>query len=271
MTRTIKLLLADVDGTLVDNDKQLTKEAIAAADALRDAGITLAITSGRPPRGMRMLIAPLKLDGMIAGFNGGLFTNPDMSVIEERRLPPDVAKEALQLVLDQGLDAWVYSGEDWLIRDKDAPHVAREAHTVQFDAKIVPEFTDVHLRDTIKIVGVSDDHANVEAAETAAQNALGNRASATRSQPYYLDITHPDANKGAVVQTLSKKLGIPTDQIATIGDSPNDVLMFRQSGYSIAMGNASDAVKAKASTTTGPNDQNGFAHAVQALIKDQTA
>ena len=73
---------------------------------------------------------------------------------------------------------------------------------------------------------------------------MGEKASAARSQPYYLDVTHPQANKGAVVATLSKLLNIPPAQIATIGDMPNDVLMFRKSGFSIAMGNASDEVKA---------------------------
>ena len=74
---------------------------------------------------------------------------------------------------------------------------------------------------------------------------LGDKASAARSQPYYLDVTHPQANKGTVVATLSKLLNIPPAQIATMGDMPNDVLMFRKSGFSIAMGNSSDEVKAR--------------------------
>ena len=72
----IRLVIADVDGTLVTQEKVLTKDAIAAAQELRDAGITLALTSGRPPRGMQMLIEPLQLEGQIAGFNGGVYVNP---------------------------------------------------------------------------------------------------------------------------------------------------------------------------------------------------
>jgi hydroxymethylpyrimidine pyrophosphatase-like HAD family hydrolase len=90
----------------------------------------------------------------------------------------------------------------------------------------------------VKIVGISDDLARVAACEKAARKALGETASAARSQPYYLDVTHPQANKGAVVTTLSRRLGIPCAQIATMGDMPNDVLMFSKSGFSIAMGNA---------------------------------
>ena len=264
--RDIRLLLADVDGTLVTQDKVLTEAAKAAAHALHDAGIMLAITSGRPPRGMSMLIEPLALKGAIAGFNGGVFVQPDLSVIESHTLDPTTAKQAVKLILDQGLDAWVYTEEEWLIRDKEAPHVARETWTVKFDAKVVASFTDAHLAHAVKIVGVSDDFDLVAACEKTAQNTLGEKASATRSQPYYLDVTHPQANKGTVVAILSKLLNIPPAEIATIGDMPNDVLMFRNGGFSIAMGNSSDEVKAQASAVTDSNENEGFAKAVQKFI-----
>jgi len=264
--RDIRLLLADVDGTLLTQDKVLTE---AAKDVVRDlyhAGITLAITSGRPPRGMSMLIEPLALKGAIAGFNGGVFVNPDLSVIESRTLDPAAAKQTLDLILDQGLDAWVYTEKEWLIRDPNAPHVARETWTVKFDAKVVPSFTDAHLAHAVKIVGVSDDLNLVAACEKAVQNALGGKASAARSQPYYLDVTHPQANKGMVVETLSRLMNILPAQIATMGDMPNDILMFSKSGFSIAMGNSSDEVKTHASAVTDSNENEGFAKAVRKFV-----
>ena len=90
MTQPTRLLLADVDGTLVTQDKILTDRACEAVNSLREAGILFAITSGRPPRGMSMLIAPLRLRTPIAAFNGGLFVEPDMSVIEQRVIPDDL-------------------------------------------------------------------------------------------------------------------------------------------------------------------------------------
>jgi Cof subfamily protein (haloacid dehalogenase superfamily) len=262
----ISLFIADVDGTLVTKDKVLTPRAVAAVKALNAAGINFAITSGRPPRGMSMLIEPLALQGAIAGFNGGVFVKPDLSVIESHALDPATAKQTLKLILDRGLDAWVYTEQEWLIRDKEAPHVAREAWTVKFDAKVVASFTDAHLAHAVKIVGISDDLGLVAACEKAAQNTLGEKASAARSQPYYLDVTHPKANKGTVVATLSKLLNIPSAQIATIGDMPNDTLMFNKSGFSIAMGNSSDEVKAQASAVTDSNENEGFAKAVRKFV-----
>ena len=262
----ISLVLADVDGTLLTKDKVLTSRAEDAVKALAAAGIAFAITSGRPPRGMAMLIEPLALQTPIAGFNGGVFVHPNLSEIESRTLNPVIAEKTVELILNQGLDVWVYTADEWLIRKLDAPHVAREAWTVKFNAKVVPAFADAHLARAVKIVGISDDLDLVAACEKLAQKTLGEKASAARSQPYYLDVTHPQANKGAVVATLSRLLNTPPEQIVTFGDMPNDVLMFRKSGFSIAMGNSSDEVKAQASAVTDSNEDEGFANAVRNFI-----
>jgi Cof subfamily protein (haloacid dehalogenase superfamily) len=261
----ISLVLADVDGTLVTADKLLTARARAAVKALHGEGIAFAITSGRPPRGMAMLIDPLALRTPIAGFNGGVFVKPDMTIMEEHFLAADVAQRALEVILRNGMDVWVYSGKDWLVRDRNAPHVAREQWTVKFAPTVTNNFDEV-LGNTVKIVGVSDDHDLVARCEKDAQDALGRAASAARSQPYYLDVTHPDANKGTVVATLSKLMSVPTGAIATIGDMPNDVLMFRESGLSIAMGNASRDVQAQADLVTASYEDEGFAKAIERFV-----
>jgi Cof subfamily protein (haloacid dehalogenase superfamily) len=261
----ISLVLADVDGTLVTAGKLLTSRAGAAVKALHAAGIGFAITSGRPPRGMAMLVDPLALRTPIAGFNGGIFVKPDMAIMEKHVLAVDVAERALEVILHHGMDAWVYCGQDWLVRNPDAPHVAREQWTVKFAPTIVANFNDV-LGNAVKIVGVSDDLDLVARCEKDAQGALGTGASAARSQPYYLDVTHPDANKGTVVTTLSKLLSVPAGEIATIGDMPNDVLMFRNSGLGIAMGNASLDVQAQADVVTASYEEEGFAKAIEKFI-----
>ncbi len=258
----ISLLLADVDGTLVTRDKVLTERAERAVHKLAERGIAFAVTSGRPPRGMTMLFERLALQTPISGFNGGMIVKPDLSIIAARTLPHDVAKEALALIAGHGLDVWVYAGDAWYVRDPKAPHVERERWTVKFDPTVRASLQDV-LTDCVKIVGVSDDAARMKACEADAQKTFGARTTTACSQPYYLDITHPDANKGAVVAYLSKTLGIPTAEIATIGDQPNDVLMFRPSGFSIAMGNASPDVQAQATVTTADSEHEGFARAVE--------
>ena len=97
----IKLLLADVDGTLLTHEKVLTKRARAAVAQLGVAGIQFAITSGRPPRGMQMLIQPLALATPIAAFNGGMFVRPDLSLLEQRVLQTNVMEPAMFVIVDK--------------------------------------------------------------------------------------------------------------------------------------------------------------------------
>ena len=263
--KRISLLLADVDGTLVTHEKVLTERAKKAVADMKAAGVWFAITSGRPPKGMEMVIEPLAIETPIGGFNGGLFTNPDLSPIEERKVPVEIAHEVIKIILDDGLDAWLYSGNDWLVHKEDAPHVAREQKTVQFPPKIVADFGD-RIDNAVKIVGVSDDHDRIHKCAKRIHDKFGGKVTSALSQPYYLDVTHPSANKGAVVDYLAKELGIPASEIATIGDSENDVSMFKKGGYAIAMGNADEETQAAADDVTADCDSEGFAEAVEKFI-----
>ena len=269
MDSAIRLLLADVDGTLVTPDKVLTDRAVKAVHSLGEAGILFAITSGRPPRGMSMLIEPLAITTPIAAFNGGILVNRDMSVIEQRVIPEDLVVPVADLNKSFDLDTWVYRGADWYVPDPQGAHVARETWTVKFEPKVMTGL-DGLTSDVVKLVGVSDDLDAMARAATAAHDKFGDHVSAARSQPYYLDVTHPDANKGAVAQYLSAKYSIPAEAIATIGDMPNDVLMFAHSGLSIAMGNASPEVQRSARRITTSNAEEGFATAVERFVLPQS-
>ena len=262
---SIRLLVADVDGTLVTQEKILTKRATEAVRALGAAGVIFAVTSGRPPRGMAMLIEPLRISTPVAAFNGGLIVEPNMTVIEQKVIPEELVAPTLELMESFGLSTWIYRGPEWYVKDLAGPHVKIEADTVQFQPTLTETFDG--LRDGVaKIVGVSDDREAMDRATDAAREHFGDHVTAAQSQPYYLDVTHPDANKGSVVKFLSARFSIPTSQIATIGDMPNDVLMFAQSGLSIAMGNASTEVQRAARRVTTSNQDEGFAHAVETFI-----
>jgi len=261
----IELLIADVDGTLVTPEKELTERARLAVRKLHDASIAFAVTSGRPPRGMSMLVEPLAITTPIAGFNGGMFVNPDMSPIEVKALPAELIAQVVRVIDARRLDVWIYQGNEWFVRKVDAPHVAREQWTVKFAPTVAADLSGLS-EGVVKIVGVGDDKEAVEGCERDLRERFGDRVSAARSQPYYVDVTHLSANKGEVVQRLSQRLGIPPEKIATIGDMPNDVLMFARSGLSIAMGNASPDVQRAARRVTTSNDEEGFANAVERFV-----
>ena len=261
----IRLVVADVDGTLVTQEKVLTAKTKEAVSQLRAAGIAFAITSGRPPRGMQTVIKDVNLSTVIAGFNGGVYTTAKLDPIVMRDLPRDAAARSIELIEEHDLVAWLYTDTVWYVQDPKGPHVDRESRTVGFGPEVTSDYS-AYVAQTAKIVGVSDDYDRVAKCEKDVQQAGGTHISAARSQPYYLDVTHPEANKGGVVLAMSKLLNIPVDQVATIGDMPNDVLMFEKSGVSIAMGNASPEVQASATNVTATNEEEGFAKAMEEFV-----
>jgi len=261
----ISAVVTDVDGTLVTKEKVLTPRALQAVKSLRERGILFAVTSGRPPFGMRSLVEPLGLTMPMAAFNGGVIVLPDLSILDERQLPGYLLPALIETIQAHGLDIFLFRATDWYVRSLDAPRVSRETITVQRPPIVVSNFEDV-LADVVKIVGVSEDHPRVAACEAAVQKQFGTQVSAARSQPHYLDVTHPLANKGVVIERLSRYLNIPMERFAVLGDQLNDVLMFRKSGLSIAMGNASDEVKQQADEVTTSFAEDGFANAVEQFI-----
>jgi Cof subfamily protein (haloacid dehalogenase superfamily) len=261
----VRLVVADVDGTLVTPGKILTTRARTAVQQLIAAGIAFTITSGRPPLGMKMLIDDLQLRDPITAFNGGLLVRPDLSVIRERLVPREAVHSVIEVLSRDGLDVWIYTDADWRVRSRQAPHVEREEWTVKFSPRVVASFDDV-LDRVVKIVGISDDQDAMARCLTEVRQTCGRDVSAALSQPYYLDVTHPEANKGAVIDALSELLAVPAAQIATIGDMPNDVLMFERSGVSIAMANASAEVQHAATFVTTSNVEEGFAVAMEQFV-----
>jgi Cof subfamily protein (haloacid dehalogenase superfamily) len=266
MTR-IALVVSDVDGTLVTKDKTLTDGAKRAVLRLHDAGIGFTITSSRPPVGMRFLVAPLKITLPIGPFNGSSIVDGDLKPLEQHLIPLDAVKKGIEVLDKFGVDVWVFTNDAWVVRRNDGKYVPHEQNTIQHDPVYADDFTPYITR-ACKIVGASADPELLARCETAMQQALGHTALAVRSQTYYLDITPPGVNKGTFVEAMARRLGISSASVATIGDMQNDLAMFKSSGVSIAMGNATDDVKRQATHVTKSNEDEGFAGAVEMILKD---
>ena len=265
MTR-IRLLISDVDGTLVTRDKRLTAASVKAVQTLRDHGIRFSITSSRPPFGMRMLCAPLKLDLPIGPFNGSSLVMPDLTVLDQATIPPRAAAASVALFARNGIDVWLFTNSQWLIQRDDGRYVPHEQKTIETaPTRLAP---GAPPPDGIcKIVGVSGDFDLLARCETELQALLGGEAHAARSQNYYLDVTPPGRDKGAFVAAIGRRLDIAREDIATIGDMSNDLPMFAGSGVSFAMGNAADPIKAMATYVTAANEDDGFAKAVDRILE----
>ncbi len=266
MTR-IALVISDVDGTLLTHDKTLTDGAKAAVRRLHDAGIGFTITSSRPAIGMRFLIEPLAIRLPVGAFNGSSLIDPQMNPIEQHLIPASAAERSLEILDRLGADIWLFTSDEWLTRNPDGEYVDREKRAIRADPTIVADFNP-YLASACKIVGSSSDAPLLERGESVMREALGARATAVRSQTYYLDVTPPGRDKGTFVQSMARREGISTQAIASIGDMHNDLAMFANSGLSIAMGNATDEVKQRATHVTRSNEEEGFANAVEMILRE---
>src|SRR5436305_4569036 len=119
----IALVASDVDGTLVTHDKRLTDSAKRAVQRLHDAGIGFTITSSRPPAGMRFLIEPLGITLPVGPFNGSSIVDSGLKVIEQHLIPADAARRSIELLEQSGVDIWLFTNEQWIVRRDDGKYV----------------------------------------------------------------------------------------------------------------------------------------------------
>src|SRR5262249_19126170 len=199
--------------------------------------------------------------------NGTAIVGPDMKPIEQHLIPASAVQRSLELLREAGVDIWLFTNDQWLTTNGDGEYVPHEKRAIRADPTVVSDFAP-YLSRACKVVASSPDAALLKRCETAVRDALGTQANAVRSQSYYLDITPPGCDKGTFVRALAALLEISTDAIATIGDMENDLAMFAASTLSFAMGNATDDVKRHARRVTASNEEDGFAKAVDAILRE---
>jgi Cof subfamily protein (haloacid dehalogenase superfamily) len=266
--RVIRLLVSDVDGTLVRKDKSLAPATIAAAGDLLHASMAMTLISARPPSGILPLARTMGLVHPLGAFNGGTIVAPDGTILAAHRLDAEVSRKAMALVEQSGASPWAFADGKWYARDADNPHNAHERKASMVEPVITGDFSGLHGR-IDKIVGVSDDPKLMAAVTDDVRKALGDGANVSNSQTYYCDVTHPLANKGDGIVALCEAIGIPLSETAAIGDMPNDIPMLKRAALAIAMGQAPDAVKAAADEISLSNDEDGVAHAIETFLLPQ--
>ena len=261
----IRLLVSDVDGTLVDKDKKLSPAVIDAVERLTKAGVGFTIISARPRSGMMPIADTLAIDRPMGAFNGGIVFTRDGTVMEHHVIDSDVARGVFAIAGDAAVDRWVFARDEWHASTDQGVHVEHERVASNQDPIVQTSFDDL-LGDADKITFVSDDPGLLKSLHDKATAQFGDRATIVQSQTYYLDVTALAANKGDGITALTTAIDVPLTDTAAIGDQANDLPMLALAGVSIAMGNAPDAVKAKAKHVVAGNDADGVAHAIDDII-----
>lgn len=260
----IRLVVSDVDGTLVDKEKQLTPATADAVARLEAQGVPFTIISARPRSGMMPIADTLGIDRPMGAFNGGTVFTRSGGVIARHTIDPAVAHGMVALARETAVDIWVFADDVWYATDGEGPHTRSERVSSNQEPTVVDDVAGL-LDEADKITFVSDDEPSLRALFDKAGDFTA-RATIVQSQTYYLDVTALAANKGDGVAALAKAADVPLDAVAAMGDQANDIPMLERVGLAIAMGNAADPVRAVADDVTLGNDADGVAHAIDTLI-----
>ena len=261
----IRLVISDVDGTLVRSDKSLSDGVVAAVGRLQDEGVPFTIISARPVSGILWIAERLKLTHPMGAFNGGTIVTPDGTTVSAQRIDDDVAEKAIALLTEAKVALWLFADGKWYAQDAANTHMDSERNSANAEPVMFRDPAEV-TGPFDKIVGVSDDHDFLATLDGKVAAALGKGATVARSQPYYLDVTAPQADKGHGIAALAKAHGLSLDEVAVLGDQRNDLPMFARAGFSVAMGQGPEEVRAAASRTTTSNDEDGVAHAIDEIL-----
>jgi Cof subfamily protein (haloacid dehalogenase superfamily) len=270
MEKPIRLLVSDVDGTLVRHDKSLSEATIDAAHRLAHAEVRMTLISARPPSGILPLAKALGLTAPLGAFNGGTLVMPSGAILSARHLSAEASRATIELIRARGITAWAFADGQWFASDDTNPHVPREKLSAMVDPVVGDDFSALHGR-IDKVVGVTDDAPQIAQLEADLKEALGEDAEVSCSQTYFCDITHPLANKGDGIIALAAAIDVPLTETAAIGDMPNDIPMLKRAAMGIAMGQAPAAVKAVAGWISSSNDEDGVAKAIERILLPEVA
>lgn len=263
---TIRLLVSDIDGTLVRKDKSLPDENVAAIRHVVAAGCAVSLISARPPSGILPIVRALGLPGPFAAFNGGTIFDADGTVREAHRLSPRMAGDIIALLVKHDVIIWVQADGQWRTSALDDVHTPREVRASGLEPIVTERWTGL-LDRVDKFVVVSDDDGLLTKVEGVVRQLVGDDATVARSQSYYLDITARAANKGDGLVELARIAGVALSDVAVMGDADNDLPMFARAGLSVAMGQAEAQVKAAATFATEADmDHAAVAEAIEHYI-----
>ncbi|MCP1202456.1 MULTISPECIES: HAD family hydrolase [Acetobacter] len=266
----IRLVVSDMDGTLLTPEKQVTRHSIAAIQTLKQAGVPVCLVSSRPPGGMEMYFDVLGLHTPYGALNGGTIFNADRTIRSRLSLDPEAVQETLDMLKVHDIDAWLFRGHEWLVTNATGAYVEPEAKAVRMTPTAVPSFDD-YRQDVGKVTGSSADYEALMRQELEIGQLLEGRASVARSCQCFLDITPKDANKGYALRQLASFYNIPIEEVACIGDMNNDVPMLSIGGLSIAMGQSKPEVAETAHFVTAPNSEDGWAKAMEQFVLPRVA
>lgn len=265
-----KLLVLDVDGTLLNEEKEVSKRTLATLRKVQQTGVRIVLASGRPTHGLKPLIKALELDiygGYVLSFNGcQIIDAKNGEVLFERRIDPEMIPYLEQKAIRNGFAIFTYQGDTIITNDSENLHVQEEAQLNQMKIVEKKDFAPAIDFAPYKCMLVSDDEQELIGLETHWKKRLDGTLDTFRSETYFLEVVPPGIDKANTLGFLIEMLGIESEEIIAIGDGVCDVTMIQLAGLGIAMSNAQESVKRCADMVTVSNEDEGVAVAVEKTI-----
>lgn len=265
-----KLLVLDVDGTLLNDAKEITKRTLSALLKIQQMGVRVVLASGRPSYGLMKVAKTLELGnygGFILSYNGCQIINAQNGeILFERRINPEMLPYLEKKARKNGFALFTYHDNLILTNNSDDEHVLDEAELNDLVVIEEEEFSTAIDFAPCKCMLVSDDEAALVALEEHWKKRLSGVLDVFRSEPFFLEVVPCSVDKANTLGVLLEHLGVKREEVMAIGDGTCDVAMLQLAGMGVAMGQAPDSVKACADYITASNEEDGVAAAVEKMI-----
>lgn len=265
-----KLLVLDVDGTLLNDEREISKRTLAALLKVQQMGVRIVLASGRPTYGLMPLAKTLELGnygGFVLSYNGcQIIKAQNGEILFERRINPEMPPYLEKKARKNGFAIFTYHDDTLITDSPDNEYIKNEALLNNLKIIKEDEFSTAIDFAPCKCMLVSDKEKALIGLEQHWEKRLAGTLDAFRSEPYFLEVVPCGVNKANTLGALLEHLGVTREEVIAVGDGVCDVTMLQLAGMGVAMGHSQDSVKVCADYVTASNEEDGVALAVEKLI-----
>ena len=265
-----KLLVLDVDGTLLNDEREISKRTLAALLKVQQMGVRIVLASGRPTYGLMPLAKTLELGnygGFVLSYNGcQIIKAQNGEILFERRIKPEMLPYLEKKARKNGFAIFTYHDDTLITDSPDNEYIKNEALLNNLKIIREDEFSTAIDFAPCKCMLVSDKEKALIGLEQHWEKRLAGTLDAFRSEPYFLEVVPCGVNKANTLGALLEHLGVTREEVIAVGDGVCDVTMLQLAGMGVAMGHSQDSVKVCADYVTASNEEDGVALAVEKLI-----
>jgi len=265
VTKKIKLIATDIDGTILKHNFEFNQEVKDCIKKLTQDGIRVVLVTGRMHSATTYIADELGLTTPIVSYQGGLIKHKD-EILYERNLNPDYAKEIIKWAKKNNVHINVYMNDQLYVEKDDA--IIRKYTGERKAGFVVKSFEELNLERINKILAIDFEDENRVTMWKDYLSVKYEELHFVKSMPYFCEVCHPEGKKSNAVNFLKKHWGLETEEVFTIGDQDNDIELLKAGGIKVAMGNATEGLKAVAEYVTDTVGNNGFVKAIERFVYD---